>query len=74
MWHPLSRRPGRRLFQHAVHLFQGKTLGLGDEHVGVDEAEEAEGAPEEEDLGAEIRVARAVADQVWRDNSDDLEG
>lgn len=74
VWHPFSRCSWRSLLQHAVHLLQGEALGLGDENVGVDEAEEAKRAPEEEHFGAEIGVAAASADEVRRDNSDNLGG
>jgi hypothetical protein len=70
---PFSRCSWRSLFQHAINLLKGKTLGLGDEHIGVDEAKEAKGAPKEEHLGTEIRVTGAITDEVRCDNSDDLE-
>ena len=70
--HPLRRCSWRSLLQHAVHLLEGETFGLRDEHVGIDEAEEAKRAPEEEHFGTEIGVAAAVTDEVGRDNSDDL--
>lgn len=73
VWHPLSRSSWRSLLQHAVHLLKGETLGLRNENVGVDEAEEAKGAPEEEHLGTEVGVAGTIADKVGRNNSDDLE-
>jgi hypothetical protein len=69
---PFSRCSWRSLFQHAINLLKGKTLGLGDEHIGVNEAKEAKGAPKEEHLRTEIRVAGAIADEVRRDNGDDL--
>jgi hypothetical protein len=72
VWHPLSRCSWRSLLQHAVHLFERETLGLGDENVGVDEAEEAKRTPEEEHFGTEIGIAAAIADEVRRNNSDDL--
>ena len=34
--------------------------------------EAAEGAPEEKDLGTQVRVAFAGADQVWSDDGNDL--
>jgi hypothetical protein len=71
--HPFSRCSWRCLLQHAVHLLEREALGLRNEHVGVDEAEEAKRAPEEEYLGTEIGVAAATADEVGRNNSDDLE-
>ena len=68
---PLAGSPSRGLFQHAVHLFERQALGLRNEEVGVDEAADAEGAPDEEDLGAE--VAFVGSDHVWGDDCDDLE-
>ena len=57
------------LLEHAVDLLEGEALGLWHEHVGVDEATNAEGAPDEEDLCAE--VALVSADHVWSDDGDD---
>ena len=71
MWDPFAGSPRSRLFQHAVDLFQGEPLGLGDEEVGVNEAAAAKGAPDEEDPGAQ--VALVGADHVGGDDSDDLE-
>lgn len=58
-----------RLLEHAVDLLKGETLGLRDEEVAVDEANGAEGAPDEEDLGA--KVALVLADHVGSDDRDD---
>jgi len=66
---PASRCAGSGLLHHAVDLFEGKTLGLGDEEVGVDEAAGAEGAPDEEHLGTE--VALVLTNHVGGDDSDD---
>ena len=60
-----------RLLQHAVDLLERETFGFGHEEVGVDEADGAEGAPDEEDLGPE--VAFVLADHVGSDDGDDLE-
>ena len=46
--------------------------GTYDEEVGECEGNTAEGAPEEEDLGAEVGVAFAGADEVGSDDADDL--
>ena len=72
MWHPLGTSSWCRLLQHAVDLLEGEALGLGDEDVGVDNAEEAEGAPEEEDLGAEVDTAAVGGGEVGGDDCDDL--
>lgn len=71
------RYPSRRcawgaLFQHLVDLFEGKALGLGDEEVGEGQGNAAEGAPHEEDFGAEVGIAWVGADEVWGDGGDDL--
>ena len=68
--HPFSGVAGCSLFQHAVDLFEGEALGFGDEDVGVEEAADAEGAPDEEDFGAEI--AFVGVDHVGGDDCDDL--
>ena len=50
--HPLAGVARRRLLEHAVDLLQREALGLRDQEVGVHEADGAERAPDEEDLGA----------------------
>ena len=40
-------------------MLQGQAFGLGDEEVGVDEAADAEGAPDEEDFCAEVAFVGA---------------
>ena len=72
VWLPCSRLAGCDLLQHLVDLFERQTLGLGHEEVCEEEGEAAEGAPEEEDLGAEVGVALLGADEVGSDDSDDL--
>jgi hypothetical protein len=67
---PLAGVAGRGLLEHAVDLLEGETLGFRDEEVGVDEADGAEGAPDEEDFRAE--VALVGADHIGGDDSDDL--
>ena len=57
------------LLEHAVDLLEGEALGLGDEEVAVEEADGAEGAPDEEDLGSE--VALVLANHVGGDDGDD---
>lgn len=68
---PSGRGARVGLLQHAVDLLEGETLGFGHEEVGVDEADGAEAAPDEEDLGAE--VALVLADHVRGDDGDDLQ-
>ena len=68
--HPLGRVPRRCLLHHAVDLFEREALGLRDEEVRVDEAGEAEGAPDEEDLGAQVATVRV--DHVGGYDCDDL--
>ena len=70
VWDPFGRVTGRRLLQHAIDLFERETLGLGNEHVGVDETADAEGTPDEEDFGAQ--VALVIVDHVGGDDCDDL--
>lgn len=72
VWHPLGAGAGSRLLQHAVNLLEGKTLGLRNEEVGVDEAEEAERAPKEENLGSEVDTTSFGGGHVWGNDSNDL--
>ena len=51
-------------------MLKRKTLGFWDQEVGVEEAGGAEGAPDEEDLGAQ--VALVCVDHVRGDDCDDL--
>ena len=70
MWDPLAGVPRVGFLQHTIDLFEGKTLGLGDEHIGVDEAANAKGSPDKEDFGAQI--ALVCVDHVGGDDSDYL--
>lgn len=70
VWHPLARIPSIRLFQHTIDLFERQTLGFRNEEVGVDEAADTKGTPNEEDLGAE--VALVSVDHVGGDDADNL--
>ncbi|KFZ18290.1 hypothetical protein V502_04170 [Pseudogymnoascus sp. VKM F-4520 (FW-2644)] len=70
---PLVGGAGGGLLEHLVDLLQGEALGLGDEEVGEGEGDAAEGAPHEEDLGAEVGLALLGTDEVWGDDTDDLE-
>ena len=47
-----------------VHLLEREALGLVDHGEDKGHADEAEGAPDEEDLDAEVRVAVPAADEV----------
>ncbi len=71
MWYPAGRRARGGLFQHPVDLLEGEALGFRDEQISVNEAEEAERAPEEENLGSEVGFVRA--DEVRGDNGNDLD-
>jgi hypothetical protein len=68
-WLPLGRGTRSGLLEHAVNLLEGKTLGLGDEEVGVDEGACAKTSPDEEDVGPE--VALVGVDHVGGDDGDD---
>jgi hypothetical protein len=72
MRHPLAGRTGSGLLEHAVDLLERETLGLGHEEVGEGPADAAKTAPHEEDVGAEVGVALAGADEVGGDCCDDL--
>ena len=72
VWDPFGGCAKGGLLQHFVDLLKGETLGLGDEEVREGEEDEAESAPEEEDFGAHIGIARGGSDRVWGDDSDDL--
>lgn len=66
---PAGKGTGGCLLHHLVDLLESKTLGLGDEEVGVDQGAGAEGTPDEEDLGAEIALVRV--NLVRGDDGDD---
>jgi hypothetical protein len=66
---PAGRGAGSGLLHHLVDLLQGETLCLRDEEVGVEEGAGTEGAPDEEDLGAEVALVRV--DHVGGDDGDD---
>ncbi len=72
VWHPFRRCSWSALLQHAINLLESKTLGFGDEEVCVDKAQEAEPAPEEEDLGSKIDSTTGCGGHVGSDDSDDL--
>lgn len=73
MGDPLVGGAGGGLLEHLVDLLEGEALGLGDEEVGEGEGGAAEGAPHEEDLGAEVGLSLLGTDEVWGDDTDDLE-
>lgn len=60
---------GRDLLEHSVDLFERKALGLGHQEVGEENADDAEGAPHEEDLGGQVGVLGI--DQVRGDDGND---
>jgi hypothetical protein len=64
-WHKALALP--RLADFAVELvdlLERQTLSLVDHEVDKGDADEAEAAPDEEDLGLQVGVARAVVDHV----------
>ena len=67
---PLRRSARAGLLHHLVNLFEGKTLRLWDEEVGVHEGAGAEAAPDEEDGGAQVGLVGV--DHVGGDDGDDL--
>ena len=69
---PLAGGAGVGLLEHAVDLLEREALGLGDEDVGVHEADGAEGAPHEKHLRAQVPFIGT--DHVRCDDGDDLEG
>jgi hypothetical protein len=72
--HPLAGCHWGSLLKHTIDLLQCETLGLRDQEVCVDEAENAERAPQEEDLGAEIDTTAGGGGNVWSHDCNDLEG
>lgn len=69
---PSAGSPGRRLLHHLVDLFERQAFGFGYEEVSVDEADGAEGAPEEKHFGLQVRFVRV--DEVGGYYRDDLCG
>jgi len=67
--HPLGAGAGSSLGKHLIDLLEGKTLGLRNEDIGIDEGAGAQAAPDEEHLGAE--VALVGVDHVGGDDGDD---
>ena len=55
-WSPLGGGSWGSLLHHLVNLLKSKTLGLGNEQVGVDEGGSAESSPDEEDTGSEVAL------------------
>lgn len=69
---PRRRMPRVRFLHHLIDLLEAEPLSLGDEEVGEEGGEDAEGAPEEEDASAEVGVVFFGADEVGGDCCDDL--
>jgi hypothetical protein len=70
-WNEAGRLP--RLADLAVQLvdlLERQTLGLVDHGPGEEDTDEAASAPDEEDLGTEVGVARSVVDHVGRSIAD----
>lgn len=69
VWAPTGRGTRSGLLHHPVDLLKRKTLGLGDEEVGVHQAGSAETTPDEEDRGLHVTVV--TADHVRGNNGND---
>lgn len=69
---PLGTSHRGSLLQHSIDLLEGKALSFRDQKVGVNEADRAEGTPEEEDLCSEIDSTAGGRGDVWGDDGDDL--
>ena len=69
VWDPLRGVSWRSLLKHTIDLLKRKSLGLRDEEVGVNEADSAERAPDEEHL--RTKVALVLADHVGGNDRDD---
>jgi len=69
VWNPLARSSWGSLLQHAINLFQRKTLGLWNEEISIDESSGTETSPNEKD--ARFKVALVCVDHVWSDNGND---
>lgn len=67
---PFAGVAGADLLKHFVDLLEGETLGLRDKEVGKQNTDDAEGAPHEEDLGAQVGIL--LVDEVRCNDSDDL--
>jgi len=67
--HPFAGVAWRYLLEHSVDLLERKALGLGHQEVGEENADDAEGAPHEEDLGRQVGILGV--DQVRGDDGDD---
>lgn len=61
---PRALPRARHLRVQLINLLKRQALGLVDHEVDEGDAEEAAGEPDEEDLGLEVGVARAVVDEV----------
>lgn len=66
---PLRTSHGRSLFQHLVDLLKGKTLCLGNDEVGEENAKEKSTAPDEEYLRFQVPVV--LVNEVRCYDSDD---
>lgn len=53
------------LLVHFVDLLYRQTLCLIDEEVDKEDADEAGGAPDEEDLGLKVSISGTIVDEVW---------
>lgn len=65
VWYPLGGTGSKRhLLVQLVNLFETEAFGLVNEEVDKGNAEEAATEPDEEDLGLQIGIARAVVDEI----------
>jgi hypothetical protein len=64
---PASGLAGRDFVHHSVNLLERQSLGLRDEEVGEENADEASRTPEEEYLGPEVCLV--LPDEVWGNDS-----
>ena len=71
--HPFGGVPRVGLLHHAVHLFEGETLGFGHQEVGEGEGDATEAAPQEKHLGSQVGVPWVGTYEVGSDDPDDLE-
>lgn len=60
----LERLDGGGILVHEIDLFEGKTFGLRNAEEGEDDAAEAGGSPDEEDVRLKTSRSRLLVDEV----------